>query len=80
LLGADLQLHAGLVLEIPLARAFEHAVLVLDGNATLDGHVLEPRQLYYLGTMRSSAAFASRAGAPASRVEPGRGSDGTPRR
>lgn len=63
LLGADLHLHPRRTLEIPLAPAFEHAVLVLDGDAALEGQPLEPRLLYYLGTRRSAAAFTSRAGA-----------------
>jgi redox-sensitive bicupin YhaK (pirin superfamily) len=63
LLGADLQLHPGRTLEIPLALAFEHAILVLNGDCSLNGQSLEPRTLYYLGTRRSAAAFASRDGA-----------------
>ena len=63
LLGADLQLHAGRTLEIPLTPAFEHALLVLSGDGAIDGQPLQPRVLYYLGAMRRSAAFASREGA-----------------
>jgi quercetin 2,3-dioxygenase len=63
LVGADVQLHAGRTLELPLAPAFEHAVLVLEGDAALDGQQLEPRLLYYLGTMRAAVALASREGA-----------------
>ena len=63
LVGADVQVHHGGGVEIPLARAFEHAVLVLQGDAALDGQQLEPRLLYYIGTMRRSAALTSRNGA-----------------
>ena len=63
LLGAELQLHARRALEIPLTAAFEHAVLVLDGDCAIDGQSLAPRMLYYLGSTRTAAAFASRAGA-----------------
>jgi redox-sensitive bicupin YhaK (pirin superfamily) len=63
LLGADLQLHARRTLAIPLAPAFEHAVLVLDGDCAIDGQAIEPRMLYYLGTMRTAADFSSREGA-----------------
>ena len=63
LLGADVQLHSGRTLEVPLTPAFEHAILVLNGDCSIDGQVLQPRMLYYLGTMRSAAAFASRDGA-----------------
>lgn len=63
LLGADVQLHSGRTLEVPLTPAFEHAILVLNGDCSIDGQALQPRMLYYLGTMRSAAAFASRDGA-----------------
>ena len=62
LLGVDLQLHPRSSLDLPLAPAFEHAVLVLEGDCALDGERLEPRVLYYLGTQRSAAAFSSREG------------------
>ncbi len=62
-LGVDLQLHAGHTLEIPLDRDFEHAVLVLEGDAAIDGESLADRQLYYLGTARSDVTFSSRSGA-----------------
>jgi redox-sensitive bicupin YhaK (pirin superfamily) len=63
LLGADLQLHAGRTLELPLMPSFEHAVLILEGDCSIDGQSLQPRMLHYLGTQRSAAAFASRSGA-----------------
>ena len=63
ILGADIHLHAGTPLELPLDPRFEHGVLILEGDCALDGDHLEPRMLYYLGTARSSAGFASRNGA-----------------
>jgi redox-sensitive bicupin YhaK (pirin superfamily) len=63
LLGADLQLHPGRALALPLNTGFEHAVLVLSGDCAVDGQRLEQRMLYYLGTARSAASFASRGGA-----------------
>lgn len=63
IVGADLQVHAAQMLEIPLAPTFEHAALVLEGECTLEGQTLEPRVLYYLGRQRSSACISSRAGA-----------------
>ena len=59
LLGADLQLHPRGTLDVPLAPAFEHAILVLEGDCALDGEPLEPRILYYLGTQRTVAALSS---------------------
>jgi redox-sensitive bicupin YhaK (pirin superfamily) len=63
ILGADLTLHAGAPLELPLDPRFEHGLLVLDGDCALEGDALESRMLYYLGTNRTSAAFRTRGGA-----------------
>lgn len=63
LVGADLRLHPRRILEIPLRPAFEHAVLVLDGDCAINGQSLQRHMLYYLGTMRTAAAFASHEGA-----------------
>lgn len=63
LLGAELQVRRGRTLAIPLAPAFEHALLVLDGDCAIDGQALEARMLYYLGTRRSEASLTSRDGA-----------------
>jgi quercetin 2,3-dioxygenase len=62
ILGADLQIHPRHTLELPLQPAYEHAALVMAGDCTLDGHPLEERMLYYLGTTRTAAAFSSRGG------------------
>ena len=62
LIGIDLQLHPGHVLDIPLNPVYEHAVLNMAGDCALDGEPLESRVLYYLGTTRSAASFASRSG------------------
>jgi redox-sensitive bicupin YhaK (pirin superfamily) len=58
----DVQIHPAHAMELPLDAAYEHAVLVTDGDVELEGQALEPRVLYYLGTQRASASFASRAG------------------
>jgi redox-sensitive bicupin YhaK (pirin superfamily) len=63
LTGADLQVHRGEKLEIPLRPDFENAVLVLSGDCSLDGQELRERVLYYLGMQRDDASFASRSGA-----------------
>jgi redox-sensitive bicupin YhaK (pirin superfamily) len=62
LVGADLHVHAGHALSLPLTPAFEHALLVLDGDVALNGQGLEPRMLYYLGLGRSECSLASRHG------------------
>ena len=63
LAGADLQVHRGERLEIPLRPDFEYAVLVLSGECDLDGQPLRERVLYYLGVQRADASFASHSGA-----------------
>jgi hypothetical protein len=62
LLGADLQVHPDHTLEVPLRPQFEHALLVLTGDGTLDNHSLEQRVLYYIGSSRSELHVSSRGG------------------
>ena len=63
LVGADLQIHPGHDLAMPLDPAFEHAVLVMRGDCSLGGQHLQPQMLYYLGTTRTEVSLASRTGA-----------------
>ena len=63
LVGADLLIHRGETLSIPLSPDFEYAVPVLTGECRLEGQPLRERVLYYLGVQRSEAAFASQSGA-----------------
>ena len=62
LVGADLEVHPKHQTEFAIEPAFEHALLVLAGDAELDGQTLEPRRLYYLGTQRTSIALKSETG------------------
>src|SRR5215472_11771087 len=62
LVGADLEVHPGHATEVAVESSFEHALLVLSGEAELEGQRLEPRRLYYLGTQRSSIALKSETG------------------
>jgi quercetin 2,3-dioxygenase len=62
IVGIDLVLHPGRPLDLPLDPSFAHAVLVVEGECTLDGQPLTERVLYYLGTSRSDACFSSRHG------------------
>lgn len=62
ILGADLTILAGTMLEIDLNSDHEHAVLVLSGDCSLEGQPLAEKNLYYLGTQRSCAAFSSHTG------------------
>jgi redox-sensitive bicupin YhaK (pirin superfamily) len=62
LLGADLRVHPGHSLAVPLNPTYEHAVLVMSGDCAFDGQALGERVLYYLGTTRTEASFSSRRG------------------
>lgn len=62
LVGADLLIHPRLELNVGLNPGYEHALLVLSGDCSLEGSRLEERTLYYLGTRRSEMAVTSTAG------------------
>ncbi len=63
IVGADLRVHPGETLVLPLDPGHEHGVIVLGGDAALDGRPLDEGPLHYLGTRREEAGFASRSGA-----------------
>jgi len=62
ILGADIALHATASLELPLDHSFEHAALLMTGDAEIDGQSIDVMSLWYLGTRRSSVEFKSRNG------------------
>src|SRR6266852_179909 len=61
-LGADIALHAFASLELPLDPSFEHAALLMTGDAKIDGQSIDAMNLYYLGANRSRVEFKSRDG------------------
>ena len=61
-LGADIALHAFANLELPLDPSFEHAALLMTGDAEIDGQSIDAMNLWYLGINRSSVEFKSRNG------------------
>ncbi len=63
LVGADLSVHPGESLSIPLDRTFEHALFLLEGDAAFENEPLEHRTLYYLAPGRSYGSLRSGAGA-----------------
>ncbi len=63
IIGADLAIHSGEELILPLEQSREHALLLLSGDAEIEGQPLDDHSLYYLGTARSEIGFRSRAGA-----------------
>jgi hypothetical protein len=62
LVGADVTVYADAAAEIPLDPAFEHGLLVFEGECLLDGRPLPAGALHVLAPGRDHAAFASRAG------------------
>ncbi len=62
ILGADIELHPTASFEIPLDHSFEHAALLMTGDAEIDGQSIDSTSLWYLGTSRSSIEFKSRNG------------------
>jgi redox-sensitive bicupin YhaK (pirin superfamily) len=62
-IGADVRVHAGSTLELPLAPAFEHGLFLLDGDATIEGEALEVNTLYYFGVGQAALPVRSVAGA-----------------
>ena len=61
-LGADIAMHSLASLDLPLDPSFEHAALLVTGDAEIDGQSIDSMNLYYLGTNRSSVEFKSRDG------------------
>ena len=62
LVGVEIALHATARLELPLDPSFEHAALLLTGDAEIEGQPIDSTNLWYLGTNRSSVEFKSRNG------------------
>lgn len=53
LVGADLHIGGHGTLRLPLEPAWEHALVVIDGDVVLEGRHLAPGNLHYLGTCRA---------------------------
>ena len=62
ILGVDIELRVTASIELPLEPSFEHAALLLTGEAEIDGQSIDSTHLNYLGTDRSSVKFTSRDG------------------
>ncbi|MEV6716771.1 pirin family protein [Lentzea sp. NPDC051208] len=63
LLGAEIVLPAGASLTLDVAPSFEHGVLLDTGDVTLGETALQPGDLGYVGTGRSTLALSSADGA-----------------
>lgn len=62
LIGCDIGVHAGSQLDVPLDAAFEHAILLLSGDAAVNGQHLADATLYYLAPGPSEAGLGSHGG------------------
>lgn len=60
LVGADLHVGGHGSLRLALHPEWEHALVVIDGDLSLDGTQLTPDALHYLGTRRSGLELVSR--------------------
>jgi redox-sensitive bicupin YhaK (pirin superfamily) len=58
--AVELDFHGG-VATVPLVPAHEYALIVADGSVLVDGVVVEPGALAYLGTGRDEIGFESKA-------------------
>lgn len=61
LAGFDLQLPDSGTRSLPLEPSFEYAVLLTEGECTLDGQPCVPGQLYYLGRGRDAITVSNQA-------------------
>src|SRR5215470_13060696 len=53
-LGVEIALSATANLELPLDQSFEHAALLLTGDAEIDGQSIDATGLWYLGRLRGA--------------------------
>ncbi|MGV9613728.1 pirin family protein [Nocardia xishanensis] len=63
IVGADVRMDPGAEVTIPLNPAFEHALLVIEGEITAADTELKPGPLLYLGSDRSELRLVSGTGA-----------------
>ncbi len=60
--SSPIAVHSLASLNLPLDPSFEHAALLVTGDAEIDGQSIDSMNLYYLGTNRSGVEFKSRDG------------------
>lgn len=62
ILGGEVQVHPRQPVTLQLNPHFEHAVLLLDGDCSIEKQPLSENSLYYLGLCRESLAISSQTG------------------
>ena len=65
MVGAELKIGANGKLRLPLNPAWEHALVIIEGELQLDGTRLAPGALHYLGTHRNGLELTSKTAAHA---------------
>lgn len=63
MIGADVRVDKGATVCVGIEPSFEHALLLTEGEAALDGERLLPDTLYYLGSGQSGIPLRSHGGA-----------------
>jgi redox-sensitive bicupin YhaK (pirin superfamily) len=63
IVGVELTLHSNSKMALPLNPVHEHALMLLAGDAEIEGQPVDEQNLYYLGTNRAELGFSSRGGA-----------------
>lgn len=62
-MGLDVEIAGAIDTQLPLDAAFEHAALVTEGRVEIEGEVMEPGTLLYLGDSRANCRLRTQAGA-----------------
>ncbi len=62
-IGADLEIHRGASVDMPLDVCFEHGFMLLFGDAFIDEQLLDPDTLYYRGAGSDELHVRSTSGA-----------------
>lgn len=63
IVGAEVRLPAGTRVTLPLTDAWEHAVMLVEGDADIDTHALGQNEMLYLGDSRDGVEVTSDSGA-----------------
>lgn len=62
IVGAEIALAAGSRVALPLDEAWEHAIVLVEGDVTVDGRAVARNEMLYLGDARSEVSVSSAEG------------------
>lgn len=60
IVGAELKLAANAIMRLPLNPIWEHALVIIEGEVSLEGQTLSPGALHYLGTQRRGMELSAK--------------------